>query len=379
MRRMRNLLIIVLVLVTLSVLTWYYYIHKKQDSSSTAQNVRIPVEVLTVSGGSITQTLNYNGDINAEYEVKVFSKIPDRIEKYFIDEGDVVKKDAPIARVIATTIEQGVRQAEAVLVSTKVQEANLRVEFERAQRLYNENAMPKQQFDGVKTQYESVKAQVEQTEAALAGIKSQLDDATITAPISGVISKRYYDVGDMANPALPVVTIVKMDSVKITFNATEEDLGKLAVAQNATIIVKAYPEKTFDGKISKISPILDPTTRMVEVEVLVNNQKNLLKPGMYAQIEVTTGIISNVIVIPRYATIESSTIEKINNQDQVVKNYYVFIVDSNKAIQRKLNVLYANHQSLAVASGVKAGDKLVVTGQNNLRDGSIVSIVKEED
>jgi RND family efflux transporter MFP subunit len=376
---MRNLLIIVLGLSTLAVLTWYYFIHKKQDSSSTAQNVRIPVEVLTVSGGSIAQTLNYNGDINAEYEVKVFSKIPDRIEKYFIDEGDFIKKDAPIARVIATTIEQGVRQAEAVLVSTKVQEANLRVEFERAQRLYNENAMSKQQFDGVKTQYESVKAQVEQTEAALASIKSQLDDATITAPISGVISKRYYDAGDMANPALPVVTIVKMDSVKITFNATEEDLGKLAVAQNATIIVKAYPEKTFDGKISKISPILDPTTRMVEVEVLVDNQKNLLKPGMYAQIEVTTGIISNVIVIPRYATIESSTIEKINNQDQVVKNYYVFIVDSNKAIQRKLNVIYANYQSLAVASGVKAGDKLVVTGQNNLRDGAIVSIVKEED
>jgi RND family efflux transporter MFP subunit len=348
----------------------------KSDSSDSQAEEKIPVEVTTVKLGDVVQSLSYNGDINAEYEVKVFSKIPDRIEKFFVDESDVVKKGAPIAKILATTIEQGVRQAEAILIAAQAQEANLRVEYERALRLSKENAMSQQQFDAIKTQYESVQAQVEQAQAALASAKSQLNDALVTAPITGIVGKRYYDAGDMANPADPLVTIVQMDRVKIEFDATEMDLGRLSVGQQAAITVKAYPDQPFTGKVDKISPVLDPTTRMAEVEVIVDNTDRKLKPGMYAQVEVTTGVIENVIVVPRYAAIENTTMESVNGEDQVVKNYYVFVVDSNSAIQKKLDVSYVNHKSLAVKSGIQVGDQLVTEGQNNLRDGMPVSVVK---
>lgn len=349
----------------------------KSDSSS-GENEKIPVEVSAVKLGQVVQSVKYSGDITAEFEVKVFSKIPDRIEKYFVDEGEAVRKGDPIARVVATTIEQGVKQNEAMLISIKAQESNLAVEFERAQRLNREDAMSKQQFEAVKTQYESIQAQVQQAEAALVSMKSQFSDATVTAPISGIIGKRYYENGDMANPALPLVMIVKMERVKIEFNATEEDLGKLAVGQVANVKVKAFPDQIFEGKVYKISPILDPTTRMADVEVLVDNKNGVLKPGMYAEVEVLTGIIADVIVVPRYAVIESTTMEKVNQIDQVVKNYYVFIVDSSQAFQRKLDVRYVNHNWLAVNAGISIGDKLVVAGQNNLRDRGSVIITNEE-
>jgi RND family efflux transporter MFP subunit len=348
----------------------------KSDGSDSQTEEKIPVNVATVELGNVVQSLSYDGDIKAEYEVKVFSKIPDRIEKFYTDEGDFVKRGAPVAKILATTIEQGVRQAEAILIAAQAQEANLRVEFERAQRLNKENAMSQQQFDAIKTQYESVQAQVEQAEAALATAKSQLNDALVTAPISGIIGKRYYDPGDMANPSQPLVTIVQMDKVKIEFDATEVDLGRLAIGQEATISVKAYPDQTFSGKVDKISPVLDPTTRMAEVELIVDNADGRLKPGMYAQVEVTTGVIENVIVVPRYAAIENTTMESINGEDQVIRNYYVFIVDSSAAVQKKLDVSYVNHKSLAVKSGIKVGDQLVVEGQNNLRDGMSVTVVK---
>jgi membrane fusion protein (multidrug efflux system) len=296
-----------------------------------------------------------------------------------VDEGDYVKKGSRIATVLATTIEQALLQAKAALVAAKAQEANLRVEFERAERLFHENAMSQQQYDAAKTQYESVQAQVQQAEAALTSARSRLDDATITAPISGIIGKRYYEAGDMANPSLPLVKIVQMKRVKIEFNATEEDLGKLAVGQEANITVKAFPGQSFAGSVSKISPILDPTTRMAEVEVLVDNEQGLLKPGMYAEVEVITGIIDNVIVIPRFTTIESTALQRIEGKDRVVKNYYVFVVDSNRAVQKKLDILYANHQWLAVKSGVEIGDQLVVAGQNNLREGLPVLITEKEE
>jgi RND family efflux transporter MFP subunit len=335
--------------------------------------------VAVVKLGELSQSLRYSGDICAEHEVNVFSKIPDRIEKFYIEEGDFVKKGAPIAKILAITIEQGVRQSEAALVAAKAQEANLKVEFERAIRLYRENAMSQQQYEAIKTQYESIQAQVQQAEAALMSMKSQRDDATITAPISGVIGKRYYETGDMAQPSMPVVKIVEMDKVKVEFDVTEQDLGKLAVGQSASITVKAYPDQKFSGEVQKISPILDPLTRMAEVEVLADNPDGKMKPGMYADVEVITGIIKDVVVIPRFSTIENTSLTKIDGEDQVVRNYYAFVVDSNQAVQRKLNILYANHRWLAVESGLDIGDRLVVAGQNNLRDGLAVSISDTEE
>jgi RND family efflux transporter MFP subunit len=349
------------------------------QSKSETDLEKIPVEVMEVKLGELQQSLNYNGDIKAELEVKVFSKIPDRIEKYFVDEGQYIQKGAPIAQIFATTIEQGVRQAEAGLLAARAQEANLRVEFERAERLQKENVMSQQQYDLIRTQYEAVKAQLEQAEAALTSVRSQLKDATISAPMSGIIGKRYFENGDMANPAVPVVSIVKMDKVKITFDATEEDLGKLAVGQDAYVTVRSFPDRKFSGKVTRISPVLDPLTRMVDVEVLMDNPDKILKPGMYAEVEVITGTLTDVMVIPRLATIESTTMEDKNGGQQVVKNFYVFIVDSvaQKVSQKKLDVLYINHSRLAAKGGIRIGDKVVISGQNNLRDSSAVTIVTE--
>ena len=339
---------------------------------------KVPVKVMTVKLDNVEQSLTYSGDINAEFEIKVFSKIPDRIEQLYVDEGDFVNKGQKIAQVLATTIEQGVRQTEAALVAAKAQEANLRVEFARAQRLSNEDAMSQQQFDAVRTQFEAIQAQVEQAEAALVSTKSQLKDATIAAPISGIIGKRYFETGDMVSPQFPVVAIVQMDRVKIKFDVTENDYGKLAKGQKAQVSVRSFPDKTFYGTISRISPILDPITRMAQVEVIIKNADQKLKPGMYGNVTVTTGTLENILSVPRYSTIETTSLQRADGVNQVRKRYLVFVVENEKAIQRELDVNYVNHIRLAINSGVAVGEKLVVEGQNNLRDSVAVVITGEE-
>lgn len=349
------------------------------DTKDSQIEIKIPVETMTVRLGNLAQTLSYYGDIKAEFEVKVFSKIPDRIEKFFVDAGDNVANGAPLARIAATTIEQAVRQAEAGLAAAKAQEANLHAEYERFALLYRDLSVSKQQYDAIATQYEAAKAQVEQAEAALTSAKSLLRDATITAPIAGIIGKRYCEAGDMATPALPLVSVCQMDRVKMTFEATEKDLARLQIGQKTVVQVSTYPDRTFEGEVVKISPVLDPLTRLAEVEVLLDNPEHKLKPGMYAHAEVTTGTIENVIVVPRHAVIENTSLERIGGDDQVVKNYYVFVVDSNKAVQRKLEVIYLNHEYLAISSGLQIGEKLVTVGQNNLREGTPVTVVREKE
>ena len=366
------------ILISTLIIMGFISACNKSDDENDKNAEAVPVEVSIVKLGSVSQLLDYSGDIHAEYEVKVFSKIPDRIEKFYVDEGDNINKSQIIARITATTIKQGVKQAEAALAAAHAQEINLKLEFDRAKRLFSENAMSKQQYDAVQTQFEAAKAQAEQAQAGLVSVKSQLGDAELTAPISGIIGQRFYEEGDMASPGTPVVSIVQMDKVKIVFDATEEDLGKLAIGQEAAIKVRSYTDKIFSGKMQKISPVLDPETRMAKVEVLIDNSKHLLKPGMYAEVSVTTGLIQDVIVIPRYVTIESTTMEKVQGEDQVQKNYYVYTVENGHAKQRKLNIRYINHKSIAVNSGIAVGDTLVVLGQNNLRDGLPVLITTNE-
>jgi len=365
-------------LIFISLLSiWIFSSCDSSKENVNEESEKVPVEVEIIHRGDLEQTLNYNGDIKAEFEVKVFSKIADRIEQFYVDEGDDIKKGARLAKIYSATIEQNLRQTEAALTAAKAQEVNLRVEFDRVKRLYKENAMSKQQYDAVSTQFEAAQAQVVQAEAMLSSAKSYLADAQITAPISGIIGKRYQEDGDMANPAMPLLSIVQMERVKITFNATEEDLGKLQTEQQARVSVRTYPDRIFHGSLKRISPILDPLTRMAEVEVILDNTAGLLKPGMYAHVEVVTGVLKDVILIPRYVSIESTTLEKVEGQDQVVKNYFVYIVENSASIQKKLDVRYINHRAIAVESGVTVGDTLVVTGQNNLRDGLPVKIVNK--
>jgi RND family efflux transporter MFP subunit len=371
---MKNIIKSAVIILILSLLI---YSCNSGQSKNGENTVKVPVEVQTIELGNLVQSIFYSGDIFSEFEVDVFSKIPDRIEKYFVDEGDFIKKGQPIARIIATTIEQAVRQADAALIAARAQESNLQVEYERAQRLYRENAMSLQQFDLIKTQYEANKAQVEQAEAALTSARSQFKDATVSAPISGIIGKRYFEAGDMANLMSPLVKIVQMDRLKIIVYAIEDDLGKLAAGQEAKITVRSYPERKFIGKVTKISPILDPITRMADVEIMLDNKDHLLKPGMYAEVEIIYGILENVITVPRFATIESTTIQTIDSKDEVIKNYYVYLVNKGKAVQKKLDITYLNHKNIAVDTAVAVGDTLVIAGQNNLRDGISVKIVKE--
>jgi RND family efflux transporter MFP subunit len=351
----------------------------KSKNKANEEAARVPVEVTTVQTSRVLQSLQFNGDVEAELEVKVFSKIPDRIEKYFVDEGSYVRQGDPIARIFAATIIQAVRQAEAGLSAAKAQEANIAVEYERAQRLFKENAMSKQQYDMVVTQYEAAKAGLEQAQAGLLSAKSSLADATITAPISGIIGKRYYEAGDMANPAMPVATVVQMERIKVTFEATENDLGKIKAGQPADLQVRSFDEEIFSGKVSKISPVLDPLTRMASVEVLVNNRDKRLKPGMFGRVKILTGVIDNAIAVPRYATIEQNTLQRVNGEEQVVTNYLVYVVEEGKAQQRKLQISYADHVQMAITGGLKIGEQLVTVGQTSLREGTPVKIINNQE
>jgi RND family efflux transporter MFP subunit len=350
----------------------------KSQNDTGDEGEKIPVEVAPAQRQTVTRSLAYDGDVEAEYEIQVFSKVPDRIEALLVDVGDRVRQGALIARVRATAIEQAVRQAEAALIAARSQEANVHLEYERSQRLFKEDALSQQQLDAIRTQFEAVTAQREQAEAMAKTAKSQLNDVEITAPIAGIVAARNYEEGDMASPARPLFTIVQMNRVKVAIDVAESDIGSLKTGQPAEVRVKSYPERVFKGTIAEISPVLDRMTRMARVEVVLNNPGHLLKPGMFARVEVGIGSIENIIVVPRHAVVESTTLDQQKGKGVVVKYYYVYVVTEGRAVQRKLGVAYADHEFVAVSSGLSDGEQYVTVGQNALRDGVRVVVTGHE-
>lgn len=371
---MQKKLIVLLMIFSLS-LTLLTGCSKKENPDEEA--IEIPVETTTVERKTVVKEIQYTGNVCAEQEVKVFSKIPDRILSFEKDEGDYVAKGEVIAKIEATKIEQAVIQAKAAVVSAKAQLANLEAEFKRGQRLIKENAMSQQQFDAVKTQYEATQALVEQSEAALIQAESQLSDANVTAPISGIIGVRYYEQGDMAAAPLPLVTVVQMNRVKVEINAPEQDFGQLKIGQCTNLSVLSYPDEIFTGTISKISPVLDAITRMGKVEIIVDNADKRLKPGMFAEVQICVKTLDDVIAVPKYAVIENTELKRINGEDIAVVNSQVFIENEGIACLRDIKISYTNGVVAVVTTGVEQGENIVVVGQQSLKDSTKVKVLKE--
>lgn len=348
---------------------------KNGSTNENANSIRIPVETIKVGRKTVTKEVRYTGDIKAEQEVKIYSKVPDRILNFEVDEGDYVNKGDVLVRIEATKIEQAVIQAKAAVVSTKAQLVNLESEYQRAQRLIKENAMSQQQYDAVKTQFEATQALAEQSQAALIQAESQLADANVTAPISGIIGIRNYEQGDLATGPLPLLTIVQMNQVKVEVNAPEQDFGQLKIGQRATLFVMSYPNKKFIGKINKISPVLDPITRMGKIEIVVENSDKSLKPGMFAEVEICINTLENVLAIPKHAVIENTELRRINGEDVAVVNSDVFVEKDGIAVLKSIKISYTNGTVAVIDSGIVDGESIVVVGQQSLKDSSQVKVV----
>ena len=206
---------------------------------------------------------------------------------------------------------------------------------------------------------------MEQAKVALSLAQERLSDATITAPISGILSMRYLDLGGLASPTAPIFEIVDMDTVKATVSVIEADLGKLdSENQEAWIEVDALAQPV-TGKISLISPVLDQASRSAKVEIAIDNAALSLKPGMFAKVRIPVEIHQNAILLPRSAIIE----------DSVKQIQTVFVVVDGRSKRRQVEMGLADGSRVEITTGISEAEQVVIAGQHTLKDGEEVTVM----
>ncbi|MFA4988067.1 MAG: efflux RND transporter periplasmic adaptor subunit [Candidatus Omnitrophota bacterium] len=193
----------------------------------------------------------------------------------------------------------------------------------------------------------------------------KFEKAPVESPLTGIIGRTYVDKGTSVTPQTPIALVVDMDKVKIDIDITEENIPKIAIAQEAEITLQAYPGEEFVGKVSKISPVLDLETRTAPIEIIIPNADHRLKSGMFARVQLIMEEHKNVPVIIKEAVMGRGD------------DTYVYVVKDNAAYQRNVKLGIRQGAYYEVSEGLQEGDLVVVMGQQKLYNG--VAVMAEEE
>ena len=249
------------------------------------------MKVETVQERLVDQLGNYTATVEAQAVNNISAAMSNRIKAIYVDEGMRVSKGQRLVvldDVNTTNYQIQVDNAKANL-------NNVQVEYNRALELYKIGGGTKQQLDQVETQLINAKNALA---AAQRTYRNAAENTVLTSPISGVVTKRNYDPGDMTGQ-LPILTISQVQPVKIVINVSESELPKVHKGMPATILFDTFGAEEFKGTITMTMPTVDPATRTFGVEITVPNPDSRILPGMFGRVQLNLGQANHVVVPDR--------------------------------------------------------------------------------
>ncbi|MBE6215716.1 MAG: efflux RND transporter periplasmic adaptor subunit [Bacteroidales bacterium] len=316
----------------------------KQEVQQTSAAEELPsVSVEQVFVKSVPQDATYTSTVQAYVKNNIVPQTAGRITKINVEVGDKVKKGQVLAEIDKAQLQQA-----------QLQLHNAEVELSRLKALYEAGGLSKSDLDAIELQYNVAKTQVD----------NLIENTTLLSPIDGVITARNYDAGDMYAMSAPIFTVEQIKPVKLLVGVSESDYTKVKKGDRVSIKAEAFPDLTFDGRIERIYPTIDPSTRTFNVEVVVPNNYSTLRPGMFARVTINFGT-NNSVVIPDVAVVKQ--------QGSGERFVYVLNEDGTVSYQ-KVELGRRMGAEYEVLSGLSDGAKVVTGGQIRLKDGVKVSV-----
>ena len=378
-----RILFLLIALTLVFVTFWFgFYAKTRLSKKSLEEEKKVPVEVEAVSTGPIEETIELTGWIKANQIVNVASKVAGRVESLSVlsdggdlvavEEGVSIKKGQQLAIIDHDVYLAQVAAAKASVKAKEIELTDAEREKKRIVALYEGGSATEQSKDKAVTAAELAVASLSLTRANLELAQINLRESMIVSPIDGIVTAKHIDEGNLIRSGDQIVTIADMRTVRVIVAATEKYGAQITVGMPAKIKVDAFAEQTFDAGVHSIHPALDAQTHTIQVEIRLDNDGLLLKPGMFARVTLITRRKDNVVVIPRDVVLGGK-----------IDKPYVYVVEGASAgkIARKHFVEIGIKQAdrYEITDGLKAGETLVVNGMNYLADGMDVEVVRIKD
>ena len=332
---------------------------------------QLTVELASATRAAVNQELAVVGNLVGDQTVSVVPKIAGRLQEITVKLGDRVTRGQRIAKIEDQELLEQVKQAEAAFqvasATIRQREADLalaQTNAERSRNLFQRQLLPQQTLDDSEAKYQSAQAALDlaraqntQSQARLDELRFTQQNTVITSPVNGFVARRAADAGAFVSNNAPIVDVVDITRVRLVVNVIEKDLKQIGVGNSARVEVDAFPGESFEGRIARISPVLDPATRTASVEIEIPNGQFRLKPGMYARVGIVTDSHPDALVVPTNALVD------------VNGTRGVYLSVNNLAAFRPVKTGIEGAIRTEILDGVADGDRVVTTGAAGLRNG----------
>jgi membrane fusion protein (multidrug efflux system) len=317
------------------------------------ENAPVPVETVTLVTGAIEDTLRFSATVRAEVQIMVLSRSLGQVQKRTAEEGDRVKANDLLVRI------DGADQSNAIArIDNDL--ATARTNYERQKNLRKSGVVSDEAL-------ESAKFEVDRLTIARRDATRSLGYATIRAPISGTVTQRLVEYGDLVAPNQPLYEIVDFDSLVAEVFVPEKDVHRVKVGGVARLATPSSGDRLPEGTVERIAPIVDPRSGTVKVTLDLPDTTGY-RPGMFVDVHLVVASDDDALLLPRRALV-------YDNDEP-----YAFKMVGTDKVQRVLVVAeVSDREYIKPAKGFAAGDRVVVAGQVGLKDGANVAAVAAPD
>lgn len=331
--------------------------------------------------GEVREEILITGALKPKEQVDVTSKVTGRIERVLVNIGDHIKKGDLISEMEDLELRQQVRRAEATLdvsaatlAQRKAELANALADLERSRQLMEQGLIPRVEFESKQTTFRVIQAQVKLTEAQgeaaraeLEELKIRLEQMRIFAPIDGQVAERYVDVGAVVSPSTPVARLVNLSTLITRANVPEREVSKLRLGNKAIVQVDAMPGHTYDGKVSRVSPVLDAATRTALVEVEIPNRDNALKAEMFVRVALDLATLRPAVLIPREALVYRG------------QQPGVYTLSGDQPVFRPVEPGVSQGDEIEILSSIEPGTDLIGQGASMVTEGVRIRVARQPE
>jgi RND family efflux transporter MFP subunit len=350
---MKRIKITAFALLALTAIVVILVYNKNSRAEAVAKNDilrEVPVTVATVARRTLQENLSLVGTTYAINDVVVVSETQGRITGVQAKIGEYVPKGGTLVQV-----DDELKRAS--FASAEVNHEKAKKDFDRYDALYKKNSITAAQYDAARLAFKSAEAQY-------IVARRQLNDTRVTSPIAGWVTARPVDVGTMLQPGTMVANVLDISTLKVKLSVAERDAFRLKVGDAVAITTDVYPGVKFAGRILNIAAKGDDAHAYPVEIALPNSKQHPLRAGMFARVGFVSIPQEASLSVPREALIGS------------IKNPQVYVVDNDSAKLRAIIVGDIVGNDLGVRQGLHEGEKIVVNGQNNLKEGARVTVVK---
>jgi membrane fusion protein, multidrug efflux system len=318
-----------------------------RDQSSAAVEKVVQVHISEIVQEDLQETFILPGTLEAWEDLTLAAEIPGPVRWIGPKEGDRIKAGAPILRIDPETLDANRSRDQAAYELRQRQ-------LQRLEQLHRENFVSAQEYEVARQAYQVAEADLRRSRLAL-------EKSTLRSPVDGVLDRLLVDRGEYVSDGAPVAVVVQVDRLKVLVDIPEKDVAFLRSGQRVRVTaaaIDADPRASIDGEITHLSFKADPLTRTYRAKIAVENQDELLRPGMIVRVGFNRRHLPQVVAVPLFAVVDRGGAR------------FVFVEKDGQAVLRPVQTGAVLGERIVIQAGLADGERLIVKGQHLLSDGS---------